>query len=240
MSLRAHGLGSGLYLHRRRWSTYSLYGSRSMTHAPVSSVLPTPRPDRCPRCEGSTDTVLCTPPVRFPDEGSWRRVRDYVWPKPCAIPSATTQRPLLYPVELRAQWRSHLTQVVGVERFELPTSCSQSRRATRLRYTPTRHPATNHAQRGMTTLRFPVPSGQGCATIRILHPRVNPAERQSAIPAKDISPWIRRDFWMPTHTSGSRRTKLPRRRLPGSAAGHVGSAEPAGHGDRTRRALKGI
>ena len=27
-------------------------------------------------------------------------------------------------------------RVVGVERFELPTSCSQSRRATRLRYTP--------------------------------------------------------------------------------------------------------
>ena len=26
--------------------------------------------------------------------------------------------------------------VVGVKRFELPTSCSQSRRATRLRYTP--------------------------------------------------------------------------------------------------------
>jgi hypothetical protein len=26
--------------------------------------------------------------------------------------------------------------MVGVERFELPTSCSQSRRATRLRYTP--------------------------------------------------------------------------------------------------------
>ena len=28
--------------------------------------------------------------------------------------------------------------LVGVERFELPTSCSQSRRATRLRYTPKR------------------------------------------------------------------------------------------------------
>ncbi len=27
-------------------------------------------------------------------------------------------------------------EMVGVERFELPTSCSQSRRATRLRYTP--------------------------------------------------------------------------------------------------------
>ena len=26
--------------------------------------------------------------------------------------------------------------LVGVERFELPTSCSQSRRATKLRYTP--------------------------------------------------------------------------------------------------------
>ncbi len=30
--------------------------------------------------------------------------------------------------------RTH--KLVGVERFELPTSCSQSRRATRLRYTP--------------------------------------------------------------------------------------------------------
>jgi hypothetical protein len=29
-------------------------------------------------------------------------------------------------------------KVVGVERFELPTSCSQSRRATRLRYTPSK------------------------------------------------------------------------------------------------------
>jgi hypothetical protein len=30
-------------------------------------------------------------------------------------------------------------KMVGVERFELPTSCSQSRRATRLRYTPIKH-----------------------------------------------------------------------------------------------------
>lgn len=37
---------------------------------------------------------------------------------------------MLYPAELQAQI------VVGVERFELPTFCSQSRRATRLRYTP--------------------------------------------------------------------------------------------------------
>ena len=40
------------------------------------------------------------------------------------------RRPMLYPNELRA------LNLVGVERFELPTSCSQSRRATRLRYTP--------------------------------------------------------------------------------------------------------
>ena len=37
---------------------------------------------------------------------------------------------MLYPAELQAQI------LVGVERFELPTFCSQSRRATRLRYTP--------------------------------------------------------------------------------------------------------
>jgi hypothetical protein len=57
------------------------------------------------------------------------------------------RRLVLYPVELRAQFYSwaiiKLTEtiklaknLVGVERFELPTSCSQSRRATRLRYTP--------------------------------------------------------------------------------------------------------
>ena len=32
----------------------------------------------------------------------------------------------------------NVKKLVGVERFELPTSCSQSRRATRLRYTPKR------------------------------------------------------------------------------------------------------
>lgn len=31
----------------------------------------------------------------------------------------------------------HFEKVVGVERFELPTFCTQNRRATRLRYTPT-------------------------------------------------------------------------------------------------------
>ena len=67
------------------------------------------------------------------------------------------RRPLLYPVErwahmeisVTADFNEHLTttiawksklpfalDVVGVEGFEPPTSCSQSRRATRLRYTP--------------------------------------------------------------------------------------------------------
>ena len=52
------------------------------------------------------------------------------------------RRPVLYPVELRAPGKCLdcstrvLSSLVGVERFELPTSCSQSRRATRLRYTP--------------------------------------------------------------------------------------------------------
>ena len=39
---------------------------------------------------------------------------------------------MLYPDELRAQYLN----LVGVEGFEPPTFCSQSRRATRLRYTP--------------------------------------------------------------------------------------------------------
>ena len=36
--------------------------------------------------------------------------------------------------------RASAIVMVGEERFELPTSCSQSRRATRLRYTPTEGP----------------------------------------------------------------------------------------------------
>src|SRR5438034_8618570 len=36
----------------------------------------------------------------------------------------------------RRPGRRALQWMVGVERFELPTSCSQSKRATRLRYTP--------------------------------------------------------------------------------------------------------
>ena len=45
------------------------------------------------------------------------------------------RRPLLYPAELRALYTVPL-RLVGVEGFEPPTSCSQSRCATRLRYTP--------------------------------------------------------------------------------------------------------
>src|SRR5688572_4840766 len=44
------------------------------------------------------------------------------------------RRPVLYPDELRAQ--SGCRCLVGVEGFEPPTSCSQSKCATRLRYTP--------------------------------------------------------------------------------------------------------
>jgi hypothetical protein len=52
------------------------------------------------------------------------------------------RRRMLYPAELRAHcWiltSKGLKKVVGVEGFEPPTFCSQSRRATGLRYTPTR------------------------------------------------------------------------------------------------------
>ena len=60
---------------------------------------------------------------------------------------------MLYPDELQALKPKHAVnifaaecrwKVVGVERFELPTFCSQSRRATRLRYTPISH----HLARG--------------------------------------------------------------------------------------------
>jgi hypothetical protein len=74
------------------------------------------------------------------------------------------RRPLLYPAELRAPIecaskpafgrpkRRHRKrpggQLVGVEGFEPPTSCSQSRRATRLRYTPVSENASRNRRAG--------------------------------------------------------------------------------------------
>jgi hypothetical protein len=60
----------------------------------------------------------------------------------------TLRRPLLYPTELQARALTVARgsrrdgraerEVVGASRFERPTSCSQGRRATRLRHAPTR------------------------------------------------------------------------------------------------------
>ncbi len=62
------------------------------------------------------------------------------------------RRQVLYPTELRADrpgvqlgWK-----LVGVKRFELPTSCSQSRRATRLRYTPGRNRILHEIRKNAT------------------------------------------------------------------------------------------
>ena len=60
------------------------------------------------------------------------------------------RRLVLYPVELRARLLTgHDSRyLVGVERFELPTSCSQSRHATRLRYTPEGRNYTDQGVKG--------------------------------------------------------------------------------------------
>ena len=69
------------------------------------------------------------------------------------------RRPVLYPVELRAlgpglshparrQITDPASEVVGVEGFEPPTLWSQTRCATRLRYTPTRVPHCRAGQQG--------------------------------------------------------------------------------------------
>ena len=48
--------------------------------------------------------------------------------------------------------RKSLINLVGVERFELPTSCSQSKRATGLRYTP--NLKLYHFVRGLNQVRL--------------------------------------------------------------------------------------
>ena len=66
-------------------------------------------------------------------------------PRPDGAPGRTRtcnhrlRRPVLYPVELRAQTGIETSRMVGAEGFEPPTLCSQSRCATRLRYAPPSH-----------------------------------------------------------------------------------------------------
>ncbi|CAH1748364.1 protein of unknown function [Thauera humireducens] len=61
------------------------------------------------------------------------------------------RRPVLYPIELRADPAGiSECELVGVEGFEPPTSCSQSKRATGLRYTPRAANYTDLSRRRQT------------------------------------------------------------------------------------------
>ena len=93
---------------------------------------------------GALPTELRPPLKRMPDSGVPDRNRT------C---NPQLRRLVLYPVELRAQFirqtnnTSDYLNLVGVERFELPTSWSQTRRATRLRYTPRARHYTDRARK---------------------------------------------------------------------------------------------
>ena len=85
------------------------------------------------------------------------------------------RRLVLYPVELRAPLKPGLPRInwawlVGVERFELPTSWSQTRRATRLRYTPEGRNYT-----------FPLIKGQFSCLFRPIFPTWKESENQGNI-----------------------------------------------------------
>ncbi len=70
-------------------------------------------------------------------------------PEGTRTPNPRLRRPVLYPGELRAVLRSRgRVRLVGVRGFEPPTSCSQSKRATRLRYTPRKADSTGVATGG--------------------------------------------------------------------------------------------
>ncbi len=92
------------------------------------------------------------------------------------------RRPMLYPVELRAHRQPCIVpphtgtrrqpSLVGVEGFEPPTSCSQSRRATRLRYTPAcRSTAQLHACKQPAMVRTTATNVNRPATARIIRIR---------------------------------------------------------------------
>ena len=105
--------------------------------------------------------TMTTRSNQLPREGKFERIRKTESRCKCGLPGRNRtrdpllRRQMLYPTELRAGNGSEglpkmgipparrgpstlggKRNVVGVKRFELPTSCSQSRRATRLRYTP--------------------------------------------------------------------------------------------------------
>ena len=58
--------------------------------------------------------------------------------------------------------------MVGAERFELPTLCSQSRCATRLRYAPTLVIIAPEVLKSEVSLKYPKCSTRTCCSVRIL------------------------------------------------------------------------
>ncbi len=101
----------------------------------VSSVLPSP--------DGPQTQLRDPPALRF-HRYSALHFESYLFlPK---APGSTLHKTLWPNARMKLKGRCSIRlsygrngqngKLVGVERFELPTSCSQSRRATRLRYTP--------------------------------------------------------------------------------------------------------
>ena len=84
---------------------------------------------RADRCDASCSIPAHLPPKAGAEHELARRTaKDFPRPPPCRRMCRTSHRQDRYAPGGR---------VVGAERFELPTLCSQSRCATRLRYAPT-------------------------------------------------------------------------------------------------------
>ena len=142
-----------------------LYSARLPTTATIRIVgapgrtircIPAPHPHPRRGCGPSRQNAAmfnfcslrsCRTSIRFSpaDNSNYSNNPDYWIIRIVGAPGRTRtcyprlRRPMLYPDELQAQsLQTHASvyHLVGVEGFEPPTSCSQSRRATRLRYTP--------------------------------------------------------------------------------------------------------
>ena len=83
--------------------------------------------------------VSAAPDLPFAESGKSRRCRHVPSTLPHENPPVARTKTLNRP-RIGPHVPNFLLMLVGAERFELPTPCSQNRCATRLRYAPTRSP----------------------------------------------------------------------------------------------------
>ena len=164
-----NGVADGTRTHDNRNHNPGLYQlsyGHHCQHERIEPKRPRPAgvPDRTRTCNPQLRRLVLYPvELRAPQPPPTREL--LIGPGQTSCPASREQAPR---ADSPASGRASRKSVVGVERFELPTSWSQTRRATRLRYTPKAAEYSARSAKGQFRNRAPSGIKLACSTPEFL------------------------------------------------------------------------